>query len=183
MRVITGTARGTRLRTVKGGGTRPTSDRVKEALFSILASRVVGARFLDLFSGTGAIAIEALSRGAQTAVLVEKNRRALASIRENLRLTKVEDKATVMGIDVDKALRILGKEAAVFDIIFMDPPYQLDCVPDLVGLIHSEGLLCPDGLVVCEQESGTGLPQAIGDLTLTRTQTYGDTELYFYQYQ
>lgn len=123
MRVIAGSRRSIRLTTVKGEKVRPTTDRIKETLFNILQADVAGASFLDLFSGSGAIGIEALSRGAKEAVLVEQDRDALSCIRANLKVTRFEDVAQVKAGDVLSVLRTLQHEP--FDLIFMDPPYDM----------------------------------------------------------
>ncbi len=123
MRVIAGTARSMPLRTVKGLDTRPTTDKTKETLFNILQPDIPGCRFLDLFSGSGAIAIEALSRGAAHAVLVEQNPKACACILENLRFTKLIDRAELQKCRVQLALQRMEWQKP-FDIIFMDPPYE-----------------------------------------------------------
>ena len=124
MRVIAGSARRLLLKTVEGLDTRPTTDRIKETLFNILQNDVPGCMFLDLFSGSGAIGIEALSRGASLAVLIEKNPKAAACIRENLEHTRLADRALVMERDVLEGLRRLEGRNYRFDIIFMDPPYN-----------------------------------------------------------
>lgn len=122
MRVIAGTARSLKLKTIEGLDTRPTTDRIKETLFNMLQTDIHGAAVLDLFSGSGAIAIEALSRGAKEAVLVENSKAACACIRENLAHTHLSEKAVVMECDCLTAVnRLAGHES--FDIIFMDPPY------------------------------------------------------------
>ncbi len=147
MRVISGSARRIQLKTVEGMGTRPTTDRIKETLFNILQPELYRARFLDLFSGSGAIGIEALSRGCGMAVFVENDREATACIRENLERTKLFETAEVMQKDVFAALETLEKEGKSFDIIFMDPPYDrlfekkvLDRLSGSV-LIHEETLI------------------------------------------
>lgn len=122
MRVIAGTARSLKLKTIEGLDTRPTTDRIKETLFNILQPDIPGASFLDLFSGSGAIAIEALSRGAAEGVLVENSRAACACIRENLTHTHLDSKALVMECDCVTAINRLNGHKP-FDIIFMDPPY------------------------------------------------------------
>lgn len=123
MRVIAGKARRLNLKTIPGDDTRPTTDRIKETLFNILQPELADCRFLDLYSGSGAIGIEALSRGARCAVFVEKNPRACACIRENLSFTKLSDGGRLLNMDVLQGLRCLeGQEA--FDWIFMDPPYN-----------------------------------------------------------
>lgn len=133
MRVIAGSRRSLRLTTVKGDKVRPTTDRIKETLFNILQPDLPGASFLDLFSGSGAIGIEALSRGAKEAVLVEQDRDALACIRENLRLTRFTDVAMVKAGDVLSVLRTL--QHAPFDLIFMDPPYGLSWEEKVLGIL------------------------------------------------
>lgn len=122
MRVIAGTARSLRLKTPEGMDTRPTTDRIKETLFNMLQSYLPDAVFVDLFSGSGGIGIEALSRGARHAYFVENSRNALACIAENLQFTKFTDRATVMRQDVLTALQSIHEEAV--DVIFMDPPYD-----------------------------------------------------------
>lgn len=123
MRVIAGTARSMPLKTVEGQDTRPTTDRIKETLFNMLQTEIPGCKFLDLFSGSGAIGIEAISRGAKKSYLVENARPALSCIYDNLAFTKLKDRAVVMECDALSAVkRLHGKE--VFDIIFMDPPYN-----------------------------------------------------------
>lgn len=123
MRVIAGTARSLPLKTIEGLDTRPTTDRIKETLFNILQPEISGCVFLDLFSGSGAIGIEALSRGAKEAVFAEQNKKAVDCIRENLAFTKLADRAVVMESDVLTALFRLENKGKVMDIIFMDPPY------------------------------------------------------------
>ena len=121
MRVIAGSARSLPLRTIEGTDTRPTQDRIKETLFNMLQSDIPGCKFLDLYSGSGAIGIEALSRGAAKAVLVENSKKAVECIKDNLTFTKLADKADVMEMDVLSAInRLKGKD--VFSIVYMDPP-------------------------------------------------------------
>ena len=137
MRVIAGIARSMPLKAAEGDNTRPTTDRIKETLFNMLQSDIAGCRFLDLYSGSGAIGIEALSRGAKEAVLVENARQAIAVIKDNLTFTKLSPKAVVMEQDVLSAINRLSG-SGVFDIIFMDPPYGKDYEYDvLLALSHS----------------------------------------------
>lgn len=124
MRVIAGSARRLLLKTVDGMDTRPTTDRIKETLFNMLQPQIPGCQFLDLFSGSGAIGIEALSRGAELAVMIENSPQALACIRENLQKTRLDDRAVVMGCDVLTGLKRLEGHGYQFDLVFMDPPYS-----------------------------------------------------------
>ncbi|MDY3917831.1 MAG: 16S rRNA (guanine(966)-N(2))-methyltransferase RsmD [Candidatus Limivivens sp.] len=123
MRVIAGKARSLPLKTIPGMDTRPTTDRIKETLFNMLQSELCEARFLDLFAGSGAIGIEALSRGAKEAVFVESSRRAADCIRQNLAFTRLASQATVLNTDAESALKSLEGKGS-FDLIFMDPPYN-----------------------------------------------------------
>lgn len=124
MRVISGSARRTLLKTAEGLDTRPTTDRIKETLFNMLQGSLYDCRFLDLFSGSGGIGIEALSRGAEKCWFVENNAKAADCIRENLKATHLEDKAVLMECDVNTAIEKLRTEKLTFDFIFMDPPYE-----------------------------------------------------------
>lgn len=150
MRVIAGTAGGTKLKVPRGGAVRPTSGRVKEALFNILAPRIGGAVLWDLYAGSGAIGIEALSRGAAEALFVERERAHLKIIRENLSRTKLAHRARLMGGDVGPALAQLAREKQKAHLIFTDPPYQEQTVPELLQAIRRRGLLDPAGLVILE---------------------------------
>lgn len=145
MRVIAGSARHLKLKTIEGMGTRPTTDRIKETLFNMLSFYVEDSRFLDLFSGSGGIGIEALSRGAKQAVFVEQNKKAVACIKENLMHTHLSDKAVVMSKDVMTALRLLDDEKQAFDYIFMDPPYG--------KLLEKEAVLCLDDSSLCNEDT------------------------------
>ena len=136
MRVIAGSARSLPLRTIEGTDTRPTQDRIKETLFNMLQSDIPGCKFLDLYSGSGAIGIEALSRGAAKAVLVENSKKAVECIKDNLTFTKLADKADVMEMDVLSAInRLKGKD--VFSIVYMDPPYSNDYERDVLAALRN----------------------------------------------
>lgn len=149
MRVIAGTARSMPLKTVKGMDTRPTTDKTKETLFNVLQCDVPDCRFLDLFSGSGAIAIEALSRGAAHAVLVEQNAKAAEYIKENLIFTKVVDRAEVHKCDVLTALhRLEGQKP--FDIIFMDPPYDQELEKQVLLYLQDSSLADEYTIIVVE---------------------------------
>lgn len=154
MRVIAGTARSMPLRTLKGMDIRPTTDRTKETLFNIIQFRIPGCRFLDLFSGTGAIGIEALSRGASKAFFVERDRKHQNLIKENLDYTKLGDRAVLRGGDVLQVLPRLESEEP-FDIIFMDPPFGKSLEKDALKIISDSTLLADGGLVIIEAAPGT----------------------------
>lgn len=156
MRVIAGTARSMPLKTIRGMDTRPTTDKIKETLFNILQTDVCGCRFLDLFSGSGAIAIEALSRGAAHAVLVEQNGKAAECIRENLIFTKTADRAEVYRCDVLTALRRLEGQKP-FDIIFMDPPYHQELEHQVLASLADSSLADEYTVIVVEASLETDL--------------------------
>ena len=154
MRVIAGKARRLNLKTIPGNDTRPTTDRIKETLFNILQPEIPGCRFLDLFSGSGAIGIEALSRGADYAVFVEKNPKACACIRENLSFTKLAEGGKLLNMDVLQALRSLeGSEP--FDCIFMDPPYNKNLERQVLEYLKDSSLANTDTLIVIEEDLHT----------------------------
>lgn len=154
MRVIAGTRRSMPLKTIDGLATRPTQDRTKETLFNVIQNDVPGSMFLDLFSGSGAIAIEALSRGAKKAYLVENSREAAACIRDNLTFTKLSDDAVLMETDALTALkRLEGK--AVFDIIFMDPPYNHGYEREVLTYLSDSKLIDEYSVIVVEASDET----------------------------
>lgn len=159
MRVIAGTARSMPLKTIEGIGTRPTTDRTKETLFNVLHQDLPGGLFLDLFSGSGAIGIEALSRGAKCAYFVEQNRAALSCIRENLNFTKLADKAVVMEGDVLTALGRLEHKAEPFDVIFMDPPYDQGLEMQVLAYLKDSGLADEYTTIVVEASLQTDFEQ------------------------
>jgi 16S rRNA (guanine966-N2)-methyltransferase len=200
MRITGGTYRSRALRAPHGHATRPTTDRVREALFGILTSAggVDGARVLDLYAGTGALALEALSRGAASAVLVESSRDALVALRANIAALGVEDRARVVPGDVAQAVRRLGRAGpsgrvapaaaeAAFDLVFADPPWAaLDAALDhdhpvaaLSALAHDLGI-AEEGRVVLEHSSRT-IPLDVDGLVRLDTRRYGDTALTFYK--
>lgn len=150
MRVIAGTARRLKLETPAGRHTRPTSDKIKETLFNIIQQDLYEARFLDLFSGSGGIAIEALSRGAAEAVLVDNDREALRCIRTNLHHTHFEEQARVMAMDVIQALRRLDQQKKVFDVIFMDPPYSMGLERRIIPYLIESSLVHDDTRIIVE---------------------------------
>lgn len=153
-RVIAGQAKGTILKAPPGDTTRPTADRTKEAVFSSLAGRVSGARVLDICAGSGQLGIEALSRGAESLVLIEQSKKACAVIRENLSKTGFSPRAKLLPQDLTSALRKLEAEGLAFDLVFIDPPYAkaAEIIP-LTARFLAKGLLAPDGIWVTEEAS------------------------------
>lgn len=155
MRVIAGSARRIQLKTVDGLDIRPTTDRIKETLFNMLQNHVIQSSFLDCFSGSGAIGIEALSRGAAKAVFIEQNQKAIQCIRHNLKAAHLEEKASVMECDVLAGLKKLETRKDIFDIIFMDPPYGQEWEKKVLEYLRSSDLLNKETLVIVEASLDT----------------------------
>ena len=182
MRVIAGKCRSLPLKTLEGLETRPTTDRTKETLFNVLQPWIPGCRFLDLFSGSGGIGIEALSRGAVKAVFVEQSRKAVTVIRENLQFTKLLPEAVIMQDSVMHALSILSGKGEVFDCIFMDPPYDHELEKEALIYRREHGLLREGGIVVVEASRSTDLSYAAElGFTVVREKVYKTNKHVFFQ--
>ncbi len=181
MRVISGTAKGRRLFAPKGERVRPTADRVKESLFSILADKVVDARVLDVYAGTGALAIEALSRGAASALLIDNDRVSVEAMNRNLASTIFSEQAVVIQRLALTALQQLRQENQSFDLIFFDPPYRIKEAE--LGVVVGEAgyLLDQQGLVVLEHRSGIAKLQLASEMSLVDIRRYGETHLSFFE--
>ncbi len=179
MRVIAGTYRSRILKAPAGTSTRPTSDRLRETLFNVLATRIAGAHFADLYAGSGAVGIEALSRNASHVFFAENHRPALDSMRANLRALGI-----TAGITINSAgtADLLGRAATPFDIVFLDPPYDetLEYTRTLTTLGSTATLLSPNALVIAEHSRKAPLNESYGHLTRTRTLLQGDAALSFF---
>jgi len=152
MRIITGKARGTKLLTLAGDATRPTAERTKEAVFSVLQNDLRDSVVLDLFAGSGQLGLEAISRGARRAVFCDHSREAVRIIRANIEKTAFSDAASVLCVDAAAAISMLsGREK--FDLVFLDPPYALHLIPDVLRRLHSAGILAEGARIVCESAS------------------------------
>ena len=171
MRVISGTARGLRLESLDGLDTRPTLDNVKEAIFSMLFDRVYEAQVLDLFSGSGALGIEALSRGAEFCVFSDFSDKAVSVIRKNVEKARLSDKASVIRSDFKMCLSSLSEQGKAFDIIFLDPPYSGGFLDEALRLIKEKNLLKPEGVIVAEYDNGTDVD--IHDYSQLKSKRYG----------
>lgn len=178
MRVLTGEAKGARLRSVRAAGIRPTSGLVKSAIFNILGPGALdGLRVLDLFAGTGALGIEALSQGAARADFVERSPRTALAIRRNLETAGLRDRARVLAMPVHKTLRTLE---GPYDLVFMDPPYADTSAADILGTLASSKLLAPGATVILEHAARTPPPVPQG-LAQLETRRYGDTAVTYYR--
>jgi 16S rRNA (guanine966-N2)-methyltransferase len=180
MRIIAGTMKGRKLKAPSGLELRPTSDKVKEALFNILASRIEGANLLDLYAGTGSIGIDALSRGAQSVVFVENNKRHFQFLKKNLASYPLEGRAETFATAAADFLRKARKSNRSFDIIFIDPPYQSKEIEKILPILQEGDMITTHGLVVIEHFHKKSLPETVGNLSFLKKYKYGETILSFY---
>ena len=178
MRVITGSARGRRLKELEGMETRPTTDRVKEGMFNVLQFDIEGRRVLDLFAGTGQLGIECLSRGAVSAVFVDRRADAVKLIRENLKITELSDRARVVSGDSMEYLKSLREK---FDVILLDPPYEAGLLEPAIAHIAKFDILEPHGIIVAEHPAGKVLPALSAPYRLHRTYRYGKIGMTLYR--
>ncbi len=179
MRIIAGEMRSRKLKAPEGMDTRPTADRVKEALFSIIQARLYGARVLDLYAGSGALALEAISRGADSAVLVDCDPKACQAIQENIDALKCGERAKLLRLKDTAALAALQARGDSFDLIFLDPPYRMDTAPVCRALLTAR-LLRPGGMIVIEHGRETP-PHIDLPLVMTDHREYGAAGLSFCQ--
>ena len=181
MRIIAGDLKGTRITAPKGRPLRPTSDRVKEALFSIISAEVHGIRFLDLFAGTGSIGIEALSRGAQHAWFVEENFKHLGFLRKNVEKCHLMSKTTIIKSDVESFIKDPFLKRKHFDIIFMDPPYFDASLDNILDHPKLHSLLKKKGVIIAEHFHKVSLKDKYLSLKKTKEYHYGDSFLTFFR--
>lgn len=176
MKVITGSLRGRTVQTLDGEATRPTTQRVKEALFSAVQFDIEGRRVLDAFAGSGQLGIEAISRGAASCVFVDSNREAAEIVRKNVTALGIGAQSTVLCQDT---MQFLLRTSERFDIVFLDPPYAAGLLER--ALPASAGLLNPGGFIVCESDEKAELPETVGDLSLYRSYRYSHVKLWIYR--
>jgi 16S rRNA (guanine966-N2)-methyltransferase len=180
MRIIAGKAKGHKLKPLSGMAVRPTTDRVREALFSALGTQVVGARVLDLFAGSGALGLEALSRGALSAVFVDKSKKVCLNLGRNIDSLGFEDQSRLMATDWAKALKLFARERRLFDLVLLDPPYEHSAggsvLERVLATLGENTLLAAGAVIVAEHPRASGiiLPES---LRRVRTRVYGDTGL------
>lgn len=178
MRIISGTARGRTIVAPAGDRTRPTQDKVRESLFNIIRWDVMEARVLDLFAGTGALSLESLSRGAQSAVLVDTDRAACEAIKKNIAACRMEDKARLIVRDYRQAMDQLAREGEVFDVVFLDPPYRMENTGEMCAALYDKGLLAKAFLLVVEHKRGLA-PLVDERFEAFDQRDYGDTQITF----
>ena len=176
MRIIAGKARGTKLYTLEGENTRPTLDRVKESLFNIIQEKIVGSSFLDVFSGSGAIGLEAASRGAKEVILCEKDKNAIKVIKKNIEKTHLE--VTLYETSFENMLEKINEK---FDIIYIDPPYKTNLVYETVNKLINLDLLKTDSLIIVETDEEERVEQALKKLNvnIVKKRKYGRVHLIF----
>ena len=180
MRIISGRAKGQRLKVPKGQAVRPTAARVKEALFDILPHNLSGWKVLDLFAGTGNLSLEALSRGAAEVILVDRSRNAVQAMRDNLRRLGFADKASVWGAPVLRSLRALARKGMKFNLVFLDPPYEKGIVKSAMRTLGEIDLLEEDGIVIVEHSTREEIDASYGKLVIRDQRRYGATALSFF---
>ncbi|MDR2487295.1 MAG: 16S rRNA (guanine(966)-N(2))-methyltransferase RsmD [Clostridiales Family XIII bacterium] len=182
MRVIAGEFRGRRLLAPEGQDVRPTSDRVREAIFSMLGEAVEGASCLDLFAGTGALGIEALSRGATSCVFSDASRRSIALLHNNLKSLQVADRADVLSADYRQALRKLRDKDAQVGIAFVDPPYAAGYYRPVMQMLADYGIILIGGLVVVESDARRRADIDVDGFSIIREKTYGKVAVDIYEW-
>ncbi|SCY85170.1 16S rRNA (guanine(966)-N(2))-methyltransferase RsmD [Alkaliphilus peptidifermentans] len=181
MRIIAGKAKGHRLMPPKGIDIRPTSDRVKESIFNVLQATVIDSIVIDLFSGTGNLGIEALSRGAEKAYLVDQSPQSINVIEENLLKTRQTEFAEVIKSDAVSAIIKLTQIKVRADLIFMDPPYGKDLIIPTLEAISTNGLLKKEGIIVVEHDKDDPPPEVVSELVQYRSKKFGNTCVSFYR--
>ncbi len=182
MRVISGSAKGRKLKYPQSSSRiRPLSDFAKEGLFNIIADEVPGCRFLDLFAGTGQVGIEALSRGAELAMFVDSDKKAVSAIWDNLNSALLSDRAEVYSSDVLRAIGAFGKKGAVFDVVFLGAPYTVPVLGPAMEKLAKSDIVKDNGLVIAEHTKRIILEDMYGRLLKFRSVVYGDTILSFYR--
>ena len=177
LRVVAGEFGGRPLKTLEGKTTRPTTDKVKGANFNMIGPFFDGGRVLDLFSGSGSLAIEAISRGMSSAVLVEKDRRAQAIIQENIKITKSEKQFQLLKMDAARALTQLTGQ---FDLVLLDPPYAKEQIVANITQLEEQGLLAEEVMLVCETDKAVDLPEEISNFGIWKQKTYGISKVTVY---
>jgi len=177
MRIIAGNFKGRRISAVKGDNTRPTTDKIKENVFNVMGQFFDGGRVLDLFAGSGNLGIEALSRGMDHAVFIDTNLNAIKVIKENISSLKLQGQTEVYRNDAFRALQVLAKKDAKFDLIFLDPPYGKISITELLDKIVENDLLNDDGLIMCEYGEGMNVQYDASSLKEIKREVYGTIEI------
>jgi 16S rRNA (guanine966-N2)-methyltransferase len=173
MRVVSGNFKGRQLKAVPGVTTRPTTDKVKEAIFNMVGPYFEGGSALDLFAGSGGLGIEALSRGIEQCIFVDREPKAIQTIHKNLEICQTAEQSEVYRNDADRALKAIIKRGLEFHLIFLDPPYKQQKLKTLINTISENGLLHKNGFIVTEHGSDVILPEEVGQFIRLKHETYG----------
>lgn len=180
MRIIAGNLKGKKLFSPNGENTRPTTDRVKEGIFSAIQFDIEGKKVLDLFSGSGQMALEAISRGAEFAVLCDYNSDAINTIKKNIDHTKTAEKTKIISFDFEKTLEVIKNEAP-FGLVFLDPPYSSDYMLKALNVLCGKSFLTDDAIIICEIEKKAVLPNYIGSFEMKKRYKYGNTNVVLFK--
>lgn len=184
MRIIAGLAKGRKIMSPNGyDTTRPTLDRIKESMFSIIQNRIYGAVAVDVFSGTGSLGLEAASRGAKECYLIDKSKETFSFLQQNVENLKFQEICKCINMDSYKALEEFGRKKMVFDIIFIDPPYMKNMIPLAIEIIERENLMNREGIIVSKIDSSEELYEGTDNIVLTDHRKYGNTTVCFYKYK
>lgn len=181
MRVVSGTRKGTSLKAVPGNSTRPTTDKVKEAIFNIIGPFFQGGIGLDLFAGSGGLGIEAISRGMDLVIFVDRDGKAIQTIKENIKLCHLEDYTEVYRNEANRALKAIQKRGLTFDVVFLDPPYKKQQLLALLSEMADNHIISPNGIILCEHSNEVDLPDSVGNLTCIKREKYGIIQITIYQ--
>ncbi|ALC80950.1 MULTISPECIES: 16S rRNA (guanine(966)-N(2))-methyltransferase RsmD [Bacillus] len=181
MRVIAGSLKGRSLKAVPGMSTRPTTDKVKESIFNMIGPFFNGGTALDLFAGSGGLGIEAISRGFERCIFVDREYKAIQTIKTNVSQFNIQDRAEIFRNDATRALQVLAKKESVFDGIFLDPPYKAQKLEALLLIIDKHNLLSAEGFIVAEHAKEVSLSHTIGNLQQVRNEAYGVTGVSIYK--
>jgi len=183
MRIIAGKAKGMKILSPEGyNTTRPTLDRVKQSIFSIIQNRIEDAVVADIFAGTGSLGLEAASRGAAQCYLIDRDRTTFSLLKENIERLKFEDICKCINMDSYEGLKKFSQDGLVFDLIFIDPPYVKELIPPAMEIIHEKGLLKEDGLIVTKIDSSETIFEGYESLKLIEKRVYGNTTVCLYRY-
>ncbi|KIL50359.1 rRNA methyltransferase [Jeotgalibacillus alimentarius] len=181
MRIISGDKRGIQLQAVPGTNTRPTTDKVKESIFNMIGPYFDGGAGLDLFAGSGNLGLEALSRGLDHMIFVDKDRKAFQTIKDNITKCSYENQSEVYRNDAERALKAVAKRSMRFKLIFLDPPYKYKQIDTYLAFISEHQMLSDDGVIMCEHDSSTNTPEVNGDLIRVKHEIYGTTGVSIYR--
>ncbi|MGY3778199.1 16S rRNA (guanine(966)-N(2))-methyltransferase RsmD [Isobaculum melis] len=181
MRVISGEYGGRRLKAVPGVNTRPTTDKIKESIFNMIGPYFDGGVVLDLFAGSGGLSIEAVSRGYDRAILIDKAPQAIQTIKENIEITKEVEKFDVFRNDAKRAIQLLAKKEEKIDLLFLDPPYAKQEIVQQIEQMNQLDLFNHQAMIVCEVDKQVDLPEMIDDFICLKNEKYGVTKIVIYE--